>query len=245
MIDPYKVLGVSPSATPEEIKKAYRSKAKQYHPDLHPNDPDAARKMNEINEAYDILSNPEKHRRYQAGQTGSQGYGPSGYGQSYGSGYGQGGWQTYGGFNFDDIFGFGFGAQSDTRPRPQPGDSADLVNAINAINSRRYSEAINILSAMPGVKNGRWYYVSACAYGGMGDYKRGAELMQMAIQLEPNNPMYRQLYNKYRQGEQQSAQHGRRKVVSPLGCMVRILLWMLAIRVIGYIIRLLIGILFF
>lgn len=60
--DPYEVLGISPGATKEEIKKAYRKKAKQYHPDLHPGDEQAAEKMNEINIAYDRLSNPENMR---------------------------------------------------------------------------------------------------------------------------------------------------------------------------------------
>ena len=66
--DPYKVLGISEGATKEEIKKAYRKKAKEYHPDLHPDDPEAAQKMNEVNEAYDMLNNPEKYQR-QSGAT--------------------------------------------------------------------------------------------------------------------------------------------------------------------------------
>ena len=56
--DPYQVLGVSPNASEDEIRQAYRRLAKQYHPDLNPGDKTAAQKMNEINEAYDLLKNP-------------------------------------------------------------------------------------------------------------------------------------------------------------------------------------------
>ena len=65
MIDPYKVLEISPGASEEEIKKSYRTLAKKYHPDLNPGNAYAAEKMNEINAAYDILTKPgaERYRR--------------------------------------------------------------------------------------------------------------------------------------------------------------------------------------
>ena len=59
MDDPYKVLGVSPDATDEEIKQAYRRLAKKYHPDRNPDDKEAARKMQEVNAAYEQIKNPD------------------------------------------------------------------------------------------------------------------------------------------------------------------------------------------
>ena len=69
--DPYKILGVSPQATDEEIKAAYRKLAKQYHPDRNPGDAEAAKKMQQINAAYEQIKNPDKAAR----NGGSQGYG--------------------------------------------------------------------------------------------------------------------------------------------------------------------------
>ncbi len=73
--DPYKVLGVSPDASDEEIKRAYRRLAKQYHPDLNPGDETAAKKMQQINAAYEQIKNPG------AAQQG--GYGAYGQGNPY------------------------------------------------------------------------------------------------------------------------------------------------------------------
>lgn len=77
--DPYKVLGVSPNASDEEIKAAYRALAKKYHPDLNPGDAEAARRMNEVNAAYDQIKNPQP-------QAEAGGYGAYGYGSGYGYG---------------------------------------------------------------------------------------------------------------------------------------------------------------
>ena len=62
MEDPYKILGVSPNASDEEIKRAYRRLAKEYHPDRNPGDREAARKMQEVNAAYEQIKNPDKGR---------------------------------------------------------------------------------------------------------------------------------------------------------------------------------------
>lgn len=84
MQDPYKVLGVSPNASDEEIKQAYRRLAKQYHPDRNPGDEAAAKKMQEINAAYEQIKNPEKAGPQGNGYGGYGGYGGyNGYGQSY------------------------------------------------------------------------------------------------------------------------------------------------------------------
>lgn len=72
--DPYKVLGLSPGASDEEVKKAYRRLAMKYHPDRNPGDEEAARKMQEINAAYDAIKNPEKAQPQQS----QYGYDPFG-----------------------------------------------------------------------------------------------------------------------------------------------------------------------
>ena len=84
--DPYKVLGVSPDASDEEIKQAYRTLAKKYHPDRNPGDQEAARKMQEINAAYDQIKNPQKQQPNYGGY-GYGGYDPVGGQQRPETGY--------------------------------------------------------------------------------------------------------------------------------------------------------------
>ena len=109
--DYYEVLGLGKNATDAEIKSAYRKLAKKYHPDLNPGDKTAEEKFKEVNEAHDVLSDPEKRKRYD--QFGFAGVDPNyGAGQSGGAS-GFGGFGGAGGVDlgdiFGDIFGGGFG----------------------------------------------------------------------------------------------------------------------------------------
>ena len=102
--DYYEVLGVSKTATDEEIKKAYRKLALKYHPDYNPGDKSAEEKFKEINEAHEVLSDPEKRKRYD--QFGFAGVDPN-YAASQGGG--AGGFGGFGGMDLGDIFGDIFG----------------------------------------------------------------------------------------------------------------------------------------
>ena len=132
-IDYYKVLGVSKAATQDEIKKAYRKLARKHHPDLNKEDPNAKAQFQEINEANEVLSDPEKRKKYdeygenwkhadqfeeQKRQRQQAGYGGGGFG-GFG-GFGGGGAEGFGGFGgggegFSDFFEQMFGGRGGAR----------------------------------------------------------------------------------------------------------------------------------
>ena len=138
--DYYEVLGLSKGAAENEIKKAYRTLAKKYHPDLNPGDKEAEAKFKEVGEAYEVLSDSEKKSRYDQ-------FGHAGVDPSYGGGAGYAG---AGGIDFGDIFdtffggggGFGFGGTTGTRNPNGPIKGDDV----------RYNMPLDFMEAVKGVK---------------------------------------------------------------------------------------------
>jgi molecular chaperone DnaJ len=143
--DYYEVLGLQKGASEDEIKKAFRKKARENHPDLHPDDPSYVEKFQEINEANEVLSDPEKRARYDQ-------FGHAGVDPSYGGGAdGMGG---FGGFaDMDDILGsifggFGFGGGSKRSNANAPRRGADIqetvsISFMDACNGKKQDLKIN------------------------------------------------------------------------------------------------------
>ena len=179
--DPYKVLGVSPGASDEEVKKAYRELTKKYHPDLNPGDPNAAEKMNEINAAYDQIKNGGAQQQSAYGQAGQ-------YQQSYGGYTGYGPWSDWANWA---------GSQSQTRQS----ERSEYTAARNYIRNGMYREALNALSGVPiPERDGRWYYLAAAANMYMGNKVSALENAKRAVEIEPENTEYRRLLEQLQGG---------------------------------------------
>ena len=128
--DYYEVLGVQKGASDTDIKKAYRTLAKKYHPDINPGDKDAEAKFKEVNEAYEVLSDADKKAKYDQ-------FGHAAFDPSAGAGGGYGGFGGFGGFgdvDLGDIFGSFFGGGGSSRQRrngPQKGEDIEVDITIN------------------------------------------------------------------------------------------------------------------
>ncbi|MBR2397763.1 MAG: molecular chaperone DnaJ [Clostridia bacterium] len=118
----YDILNVKKDATADEIKSAYRTLAKKYHPDLHPGDNEAAEKFKEINEAYETLSDPQKREAYDNPSPFGQGFGGQGFnGQGF----------DFSGTGFDDIFDIFSGFGGGRRQREQQKTGGNIHVSLN------------------------------------------------------------------------------------------------------------------
>ena len=187
MNDPYKILGVSPDATDDEIKTAYRNLARKYHPDKY-RDSDlaemAGEKMKEINAAYDEI------QKIRSGKS------TAGQGAYGGNPYGHAGGNPYGGaYN--------------------GGSSNPYIHARQLINLRRVAEAAQILSTIPESERGaEWHFLMGCVAVGRGHYVDAQQFFDTACEMEPNNTEYLNARERLRNrgngfgGGQGSSSHG-------------------------------------
>lgn len=171
MFDPYSVLGVSPNASDEEIKKAYRKLSRKYHPDANINNPNKAQaeeKFKEVQQAYEQIM---KEREY-------------------GSAYGN----SRGGFG-----GFGSGFDGRTNSEYQDEEAIRRQAAANYVQNGHYKEAMNVLSSLK-QRNGQWYYLSAAANMGLGNNVNALNDIREAVRMEPDNLQYRMMLERMEGG---------------------------------------------
>lgn len=207
MSDPYKVLGVDRNASDDEIKKAYRTLSKKYHPDANINNPnkDKAEEMFKlVQEAYQQIIYERQHPYASAG---SQSYGNTGSnttyaGGSYGGGQGYNGqfytsWEDF----FNDFFAGAYGGQYQQQYNPTM--NSDYQRYMNAaasyINARRYNEALNVLGNVED-HSALWHYYSAIANAGLGNHAQALEYAKIAAEMEPNNYSYQNLVTQLSRG---------------------------------------------
>lgn len=194
MPDPYSVLGVDRNASDDELKKAYRSLSRKYHPDANINNPhkdEAEAKFKEVQQAYQQIMD-ERERGYTSGGGGSSSGSGSGYGGSFYGGYG-----PFGGFgSFDGYGGYGQSGESDSRRETT---DPHLKAAANYIRSGHYREALNVLDGIK-ERNALWYFYSASANSGLGNNVTALEHAREAVRLEPENMQYRMLLERMEGG---------------------------------------------
>lgn len=227
--DPYEVLGISRTASDEEVKKAYRTASRKWHPDANlNNEKEAEEKFKEIQDAYrriidarekgyDSFENAGTYGRNTYGGTGT--YGSTGSYGNYGSGRTTYEWQ----FSDFDFYG---GDSGKPWAEIWESDTQEIKNIALLINGGKYSEAINRLNYVF-LKDDRWYYMAALANWGCGRMVNAKNCISYAISLAPGNRTYKEVQKKLNSGTdrytRQETSYGYRECGS--GVCLRLVLW--------------------
>ncbi|GAB2774320.1 curved DNA-binding protein [Hymenobacter luteus] len=205
--DYYQILGLDKTATKDQIKKAYRTLARQYHPDVNPNDAEAERKFKEINEAHEVLSDDEKRQKYDqlgadwqryqqaGGGRGGQGGGFDWSQYAQGGGFGGGsGNDPFGGADFSDFFssmfgGMGGGSGGSTRPRAGQDYQAELELTLEeAYRGGPRTLTVNgknlRLTIQPGVEDGQT--IRLRDQGGPGRHGGPSGSLYITLRIQPD-----------------------------------------------------------
>jgi curved DNA-binding protein len=215
-IDYYKILDVTKSATEAEIKKAYRKLARKYHPDLNPNDKEAEKKFKEINEANEVLSNPENRKKYDkygkdwkhADEFEKAGYDPNQ--QQYSRQQQQGSSQDFSGFGgdfsgsdfsdfFNSMYGGGRSSRSQSKYRGQDFNAELQLDLASAYTTHKQSLTVNgknIRITIPaGVENGQ--IIKIPGHGGPGANGGPNGDLYITFNIENNSDFKREGNNLY------------------------------------------------
>ena len=206
-IDYYKILGIEKNATQEEIKKAFRKLARKYHPDLNPNDKDAKKNFQQINEANEVLSDPEKRKKYD--QYGADWKHAEEFerGKQYQRQSSDFGGTSYAGENpegdFSDFFESLFGGGSSTRGRSRQvkfrGEdyNAELhLNLLEAYNTHKQTLTVNgkqiRINIPAGIENGQIIKIAGHGGPGINGGPNGDLYITFSI---ANHPKFKRLGN--------------------------------------------------
>lgn len=217
--DPFSVLGISSSATEDEIKSAYRKLAKKYHPDLNPGDKAAEEKMKEVNEAYAQAMQIRKgggsaygygSYSYGSGFTGTEDYDASGRSDHYGyysqsSGQRQAGWDQgnpFAGFGFDPFESMFHTGRQGPGFRTRNYANPELKTVENHVLTQRYHDALDLLNRIP-KHDADWHALYARADYGLGNRISALEHARAASDMAPSDPDYQMLLQEVQSGRQQ------------------------------------------
>lgn len=166
-MDPYKVLGVSETASDEEVRAAYLKLVKKYHPDRYQDNPLknlATEKLKEINQAYDTIT---KMRENGGNKHDSSSYSSSSYSYDYNS------------YNTGSSYSGQY--------------HAEFSRVRQSLNSNNLNEAAAILNGIP-LHNAEWNYLYGLIYFRMGNFSTAHQYLSQAVNMEPNNSEYRRAY---------------------------------------------------